>query len=57
MEKVILRYDGSALAEHSMNLDVLSEALSGLNSLIKEVHHDLNGDDADLDVLVEGGFE
>jgi hypothetical protein len=57
MEKVILRYDGAALAEHSISLDTLSDALSGLSSLVKEVHHDLNGDDADLDVRIEAGFE
>jgi hypothetical protein len=57
MEKVILRYDGTALAEHSMNLEVLSDALGGLNALIKEVHNNLNSEDADLEVLVEGGFD
>jgi hypothetical protein len=57
MEKVILRYDGVALEEHEMNLDVLSEALVGLNSLIKDVHHSINGDDSDLNVSVQGGFD
>jgi len=40
-----------------MDLDILSEALSGLNSLIKETHHAVNGDDSDLQVQVQGGFE
>jgi hypothetical protein len=57
MENVILRYDGSALVEHNMNLDTLSEALCGLNSLIKEMHHVINGDDSDLEIQVQGGFD
>lgn len=57
MEKVILRYDGLDLANHSMELNVLTEALSGLNSLINEVHLELNGTNEDLKVEVQGGFD
>ena len=57
MESIILRFDGEALKEHSMDLKLLADCLAGLESLITEVHEQLNGSNDDLQVQVQGGFE
>ncbi|MFK3858310.1 hypothetical protein [Pseudoalteromonas rhizosphaerae] len=57
MESIILRFDGEALNEHSMDLKLLADCLAGLESLITEVHEQLNGSNDDLQVQVQGGFE
>lgn len=60
-EKVIVKYDGQALIDHKIDLNVLTESLSGLNSLLREVNIVLNGTSEDYKVEVEpfkeGSFE
>ncbi|QTL37750.1 hypothetical protein [Pseudoalteromonas viridis] len=57
MESIVLRFDGEALNDHSMDLSLLAESLTGLEKLITEVHEHLNGSTHDLKVQVQGGFE
>ncbi|TMP27197.1 hypothetical protein CWB99_15890 [Pseudoalteromonas rubra] len=57
MESIVLRFDGEALNDHSMDLKLLADSLAGLESLITEVHEHLNGSTDDLKVQVQGGFE
>ena len=57
MESIILRFDGEALNKHSMDLKLLADCLAGLESLITEVHEQLNGSNDELQVQVQGGFE
>lgn len=38
VEQLVVKYDGEALANHKIDLDVLTESLNGLNSLLKEVN-------------------
>lgn len=60
-EELVIKYDGEALAEHKIDLDVLADSLQGLNSLLKEVNLIVNGTSDDLNVDVqpfrEGSFE
>lgn len=60
-EQIVVKYDGEALAQNKIDLDVLTESLSGLNSLLKEVNLVVNGSSEDLKVEVEpfreGSFE
>ncbi|EKO3688330.1 hypothetical protein P0F39_003276 [Vibrio metschnikovii] len=60
-ERVILKYDGDALQEHAIDIDVLAESLTGLASLLKEINIKINGTSDNLDVKVEalqpGSFE
>lgn len=60
-EELIIKYEGEALADHKINLDVLAESLAGLNGLLKEVNVIVNGTSGDLEVEVqpfrEGSFE
>ncbi|HFM3544035.1 TPA: hypothetical protein ACG7AB_003848, partial [Escherichia coli] len=61
VEQLVVKYDGEALANHKIDLDVLTESLNGLNSLLKEVNFIVNGTGENLDVEVEpfreGSFE
>lgn len=60
-EQIVINYDGQALAEHKIDLDVLADSLQGLNSLLKEVNVIVNGTSDDFSVDVqpfrEGSFE
>lgn len=56
MEEIIVRYDGESLAEHSMNLKLVAESLSGLEALVREVHDELGGKEEELALHVKGGF-
>ncbi|HBZ2492155.1 TPA: hypothetical protein MG821_04015, partial [Klebsiella pneumoniae] len=53
VEQLVVKYDGEALANHKIDLDVLTESLNGLNSLLKEVNFIVNGTGENLDVEVE----
>lgn len=61
VEKLVVKYDGEALAHHKINLEVLTESLSGLNSLLREVNLVVNGTSENISVDVEpfqeGSFE
>ncbi|MFB3004462.1 hypothetical protein [Klebsiella pneumoniae] len=61
VEQLVVKYDGEALANHKIDLDVLTESLNGLNSLLKEVNFIVNGTGENLEVEVEpfreGSFE
>ncbi|HBV5677430.1 TPA: hypothetical protein MD163_004549, partial [Klebsiella aerogenes] len=61
VEQLVVKYDGEALAHHKIDLDVLTESLNGLNSLLKEVNFIVNGTGENLDIEVEpfreGSFE
>ncbi|PCK29501.1 hypothetical protein [Pseudoalteromonas piscicida] len=57
MESIVLRFDGEALNDHSMDLKLLADSLAGLESLITEVHEHINGSNDDLEIKVQGGFE
>lgn len=43
VEKLVVKYDGEALKNHKIDLDVLTESLNGLNNLLKEVNLVVNG--------------
>ncbi len=61
VEKLVVKYDGVALANHKIDLDVLTESLNGLNNLLKEVNIVVNGTSENFNVDVEpfreGSFE
>ncbi|MCS6177717.1 hypothetical protein [Shewanella baltica] len=57
MEQVILRYDGDALGDHSMNLKLIAESLSGLDDLIHEVYEEMGGTEDEIDLQIKGGFQ
>lgn len=61
VEKLVVKYDGEALADHKIDLDVLTESLNGLNNLLKEVNIIVNGTSENFNVDVEpfreGSFE
>jgi hypothetical protein len=57
MEQVILRYDGEALAEHSMNLKLVADSLQGIEALVKEVHEEMGGKEEELNLQIQGGFQ
>ncbi|MEL4204174.1 hypothetical protein C9E85_15365 [Plesiomonas shigelloides] len=57
MEQVILRYDGEALVEHSMNLKLVADSLQGIEALVREVHEQMGGKDEELDLQLKGGFQ
>lgn len=61
VEKLVVKYDGEALANHKIDLDVLTESLNGLNNLLKEVNIIVNGTSENFNVDVEpfreGSFE
>ncbi|RWT85932.1 hypothetical protein [Citrobacter freundii] len=61
VEKLVVKYDGEALANHKIDLDVLTESLNGLNNLLKEVNIVVNGTSENFNVDVEpfreGSFE
>ncbi|MGS0320126.1 DUF7946 domain-containing protein, partial [Escherichia coli] len=58
---MVVKYDGEALANHKIDLDVLTESLNGLNNLLKEVNIVVNGTSENFNVDVEpfreGSFE
>ncbi|MGX9362216.1 hypothetical protein [Pantoea ananatis] len=60
-EELVIKYDGPALLEHRIDLDVLAESLQGLNSLLQEVNLVVNGTSEEFSVDVmpfqEGSFE
>lgn len=60
-DKLVVKYDGPALADHKIDLDVLTESLNGLNNLLKEVNLVVNGTSECINVEVEpfkeGSFE
>ena len=47
-----LRYDGSAFDGHSMDADLLAEAISGFSESLKEADKLINGEQSDLKVSV-----
>lgn len=49
----IIRYDGPAVSEHSMNAADLAPALSALSSLVGVASHEIYGDEASTKVLVQ----
>lgn len=61
VEKLVVKYDGEALKNHKIDLDVLTESLNGLNNLLKEVNLVVNGTSENINVEVEpfreGSFE
>lgn len=61
IEKLVVKYDGEALVNHKIDLDVLTESLNGLNNLLKEVNLVVNGTSENFNVDVEpfreGSFE
>ncbi|EJN3236550.1 hypothetical protein NPU61_004695, partial [Salmonella enterica] len=61
IDKLVVKYDGPALVDHKIDLDVLIESLNGLNSLLKEVNLVVNGTSENINVEVEpfseGSFE
>lgn len=61
IDKLVVKYDGPALVDHKIDLDVLTESLNGLNSLLKEVNLVVNGTSENINVEVEpfreGSFE
>ena len=48
----LIRYDGPAVAEHSMDADDLAPALSALSDLVETANRELYGDGASTKVLV-----
>lgn len=60
-ERMILKYNGDALIEHAIDIDVLADSLTGLASLLKEINIKINGTSDNLDIKVEalqpGSFE
>jgi hypothetical protein len=54
---VELRYDGPAVADHKMDVDDLAPALPAFGSLCKEANRVLNGDRANLKVLVNADMK
>lgn len=57
MEQVIFRYDGEALAEHSMNLKLVADSLQGIETLVREVHEEMGGKEEELNLQIQGGFQ
>lgn len=61
IEKLVVKYDGEALQRHKIDLEVLTESLNGLNSLLKEVNLVINGTKENISIDVEpfreGSFE
>ncbi|ECC7965409.1 hypothetical protein DBV52_24665, partial [Salmonella enterica] len=61
IDKLVVKYDGPALVDHKIDLDVLIESLNGLNSLLKEVNLVVNGTSENINIEVEpfseGSFE
>ncbi|HFQ2072443.1 TPA: hypothetical protein ACHP08_003156 [Providencia stuartii] len=60
-ELLTIKYDGQALNDHKIDIGVLSDSLSGLQSLISEVNLIINGTNDKIDVKVKpfkaGSFE
>ena len=56
-EKVRIRFDGPALAEHSIDIDDLVPALLAIGELCKLANHKFNGDRASVKVLVNADLE
>ncbi|WP_325893007.1 hypothetical protein [Grimontia sp. NTOU-MAR1] len=56
MEQVVLRYDGEALVEHSMNLKLVADSLQGIEALVREVHEEMGGKEEELNLQIKGGF-
>ncbi|EIK3035553.1 hypothetical protein LJ035_003792 [Salmonella enterica] len=61
IDKLVVKYDGPALVDHKIDLDVLIESLNGLNGLLKEVNLVVNGTSENINIEVEpfseGSFE
>lgn len=55
--EVLLRYDGPALADHSMDVSDLAPALLSFGNLCKEANKVLNGDRASVRVLVKADIQ
>lgn len=59
--KFSIKYDGPALADHTMNAKDLGSALLAISSLCQEANRVLTGEDANVEVQVtatgEGSFE
>ena len=53
----IVRYDGSALAEHSMDVADLAPALLGLSEIVKLANKEINGERSQVRVLVKVDVE
>ena len=56
-EKIRIRYDGPALAEHSIDLDDLAISLLALGDLCKLANKQFNGDRASVKFLVQVDLE
>ena len=54
---VELRYDGPAVADHKMDVDDLAPALLAFGSLCKEANRVLNGDRANVRVLINADMQ
>lgn len=52
-----IRYDGEALAGHSMDVQHLAPALLAIGNLIREANAQFNGDRSKVRVLVQSDFE
>ncbi|HCG6403103.1 TPA: hypothetical protein NJ169_002386 [Vibrio parahaemolyticus] len=60
-ERMILKYNGEALLDHAIDIEVLADSLAGLASLLKEINIKINGTSDNLDIKVDalqpGSFE
>ncbi len=56
-EKFEVIFDGPALSNHMMDVRDLAPALLALGNTIRRANQDLNGDKAQVNVLVDSGFE
>ena len=53
----VVRYDGPALKEHSMDVADLAPALLGLSEIVKIANKKINGDRSAVKVLVKVDIE
>lgn len=56
-ESFELAYDGPALRNHKMDVKELAPALLGIGNLIREANFEINGEAADVRVLIKSEFK
>ena len=56
-EEFVLSYDGPAIRDHEMDIEVLATSLLSLKSLIERTNTVLNGRNASVAVKVKAGFQ
>lgn len=56
-ESLRIRFDGPALADHSMDVSVLGPSLTGLGQLLKAANRQVNGEDVNVRVVMNADVE